>query len=345
MVLAQSVRVPFFPTPMPTSATPPVAKTLSPSYARMYSSYTIPHSTSVPTSSICLPPPSICVRTSVKDTVYNAGGLSIILYLISMVQERTKEYQRAALKLLHVLLQYCPNNTSEMKELCGYELLSLMMRKRQWILDESMLAILFSFVGLKKSVRATTYTSGVISNLLAFKHLILERKIWQRAHLSTQKLVYQSLAELVSVHEHASFNIKRFNEAGVMEIFLQMFKNFSVPKELAGYFIAIIRSIMNDPPRSTDLQCILNYLIETHQTPHIVNYSSSMESPASHIGSVRSVRKVISFDTAASSASLRTEDTRGHMRCLVLKMLLGTGTSTDEMSNISQIFLCLPKMR
>jgi hypothetical protein len=62
------------------------------------------------------------------------------------------------------MLQYSPNNTQEMKQICGYEQVALIMRKKHWVLDEAMLSVLFNFVGLKKASRSSTYTAGVISN-------------------------------------------------------------------------------------------------------------------------------------------------------------------------------------
>lgn len=55
-----------------------------------------------------------------------------------------------------------------------------LIRKKYWVLDETMLAIVFGFVGLYKTVKSPThYSSGVISDIMAFKHFLLEWKIWR----------------------------------------------------------------------------------------------------------------------------------------------------------------------
>jgi hypothetical protein len=54
------------------------------------------------------------------------------------------------------------------------------MRKKRWELDETMLAIVFGFAGLHKNIKSPSYySSGVISDLMAFKFFLLEWKIWK----------------------------------------------------------------------------------------------------------------------------------------------------------------------
>lgn len=55
-----------------------------------------------------------------------------------------------------------------------------LMRKKRWELDETMLAIVFGFAGLQKNIKSPMYySSGVISDLMAFKYFLLEWKIWK----------------------------------------------------------------------------------------------------------------------------------------------------------------------
>lgn len=101
----------------------------------------------------------VFVRTTVKEALSNAGGLSTLIYLITMA--KSKFQQRKSLQLLHIFLKYYPQNVKEMKDISGHELVGFVMRKPRWELDEPLVAILFEFVGLKKSISGT-YSSGVI---------------------------------------------------------------------------------------------------------------------------------------------------------------------------------------
>jgi hypothetical protein len=73
-----------------------------------------------------------------------------------------------------MLLQYSPWNVKEFADINGYDLISCILKKNRWVLDEVMLGLLFNIVGLEKSSRTNVYSSGVISNLIALKALLLD---------------------------------------------------------------------------------------------------------------------------------------------------------------------------
>jgi hypothetical protein len=60
----------------------------------------------------------------------------------------------------------------------------------------------------------------------------------------------------VTNHEQAAFNIMRFREAGLIDIFMRMFKEEAdtLCIGFAPTLMVILRSIMTDPPHLADLQ-------------------------------------------------------------------------------------------
>lgn len=100
-----------------------------------------------------------------------------------------------------------------------------------------------------------TYADGVVANLPAFINLILNRRIWKKASFQVQEILFESLAKLVTTHEHAAFNVIRFRSANVMDKLILMFQDEerNLPLSLATSFITIIRHIMTDPPCADDL--------------------------------------------------------------------------------------------
>jgi hypothetical protein len=155
-----------------------------------------------------------------------------------------------------VLLQFNAKNVREMESICGYEIIGRLMRKEHWSIDEAMLSTVFRLVGLKKSMRTPTYSTGVVANLSAFKYILLDWNIWQRTTFPVQKLLFETLAELVSIHEYSAFNIRRFREANVVPTLFHIFREHqdSLPVGLGPYFITIIRSTMSEPPTAADLK-------------------------------------------------------------------------------------------
>lgn len=188
----------------------------------------------------------------------------VCFLFVPLILQR-KEFQRLSLKFLQTLLKHSPVNTREMKEICGYELLARLLRKEHWILvtnsclisctwqDESLLSVIFEMVGLKKSPRVYTFTTGVVSNFPAFQHLLLDWQIWRRASFGVQQILFKTLAELVSSHEHSKFHVQQLRQAKALEQFFHIFKEYDVPLSLGPYFITIIRSLMSDPPTRNDL--------------------------------------------------------------------------------------------
>ena len=51
------------------------------------------------------------------------------------------------MRLLQRVLEYHNGNTLEMNNLCGYQLISFLMRRKHWVLDEPMLSIVFGITG------------------------------------------------------------------------------------------------------------------------------------------------------------------------------------------------------
>eukprot|EP01114_Cavostelium_apophysatum_P014246 TRINITY_DN3646_c0_g1_i2.p1 TRINITY_DN3646_c0_g1~~TRINITY_DN3646_c0_g1_i2.p1 ORF type:complete len:2996 (+),score=922.89 TRINITY_DN3646_c0_g1_i2:247-9234(+) len=340
MVIAQAVKIPSFPG---NPNVPPITKTLAPSYTRVFTASSSSPLTSSGTANASFPSHCICTRVGIKDLIANAGGVSVIIYLITMAQ--TKEYQRSSIKLLHTLLQYNSTNVRDMKESSGYQLVAHVMRKKHWVLDEMMLGILFQMVGLSKpNHRGSTYSGGVISNLLAFKNFLLDWKIWSRAQITIQKLLFESLAEAVSSNSMAAFNIKRFREAGVLELTFELFRdNTAMSPDLGTYLISIVKSILADPPSTADIQIILNYLVSTHQTPHIINYMS--DSSASSPASLKKIRKNLSTSgTENPRAYLRAKMAAAlqlnvpSIRNLVLNMILDILAASSEKFRVIEQF-------
>lgn len=260
------MRIPFFPSATPN--TPSVTKTLAPSYAKTFPALSTASGEHKPP--ICSPPPMICHRGSIKEGLRQLGGMSSALYLVTMLQQ--KDMQRAGLQLIQALLSWSPQNVREMRDICGYQMLGRLLRREKWQLDETLLGVVFEMVGVTKSQRVPTYSSGVISNLPAFKNLLLDWKIWERSSPSVQKLLFRSLADLVATHELAAFNIKRFRQANVIEGFFRTLRQSDeepFPLSLGPSIVTILRSVMTDSPSVKDLQVYLHLRVSQRSSSTI----------------------------------------------------------------------------
>ncbi|EGC29360.1 hypothetical protein DICPUDRAFT_159064 [Dictyostelium purpureum] len=215
-------------------------------------------------SGLPIPLPSgVISQIGVREVIMNSGGVSVIIYLIAASND--KEYQRSGLKLLQSIIHNSQQNLKDMKEISGYLLVSYLIRKKNWVLDDQLLSILFSFVGIQSTRTSIHYIDGVVQDVLALKHFLLERSIWRRASIPDQKKLFESLEKLVNaLHENHDFNIIKFRQAGAFETILKMCREEDLPLDLLPTLIKILHSIVHKPNKlKEDLQLILSWLLET----------------------------------------------------------------------------------
>eukprot|EP01132_Coremiostelium_polycephalum_P000959 gene959-1221_t len=222
-------------------------------------------------------PPGVISQIGVKDVIINSGGVSVIIYLMAISTD--KDHQRSSLRLLQSTIHNSPQNLKDMREICGYQLASQLICKKNWVLDDGLLSILFSFVGVQSTRTSIHYIDGVVQDVLALKHFLLERNIWRRASVADQRKLFESLEKLVNaLHENHEFNITRFRQAGAFETILKMCREDDLPLELVPTLMSILHSIMNKPPNlKKDLQLLLSYLLET--TPKSIKKFNTSSSP------------------------------------------------------------------
>jgi hypothetical protein len=88
-------------------------------------------------------------RLSVKEVLAFTAGIPAILYLIGTAQ--TELLQKNSLRLLKAVLEWSPINMHQLQAHGGYEIIARVLRKKDWVLDEELLSILFNFVGITRS--------------------------------------------------------------------------------------------------------------------------------------------------------------------------------------------------
>jgi len=220
-------------------------------------------------------PTGVISQLGVKDVIMNSGGVSVIIYLVAMCEE--KDYQRSSLRLLQSILHNSQRNLKDMRDISGYQIISYLIRKRNWILDDSLLSILFSFLGIQSNRTSIPhYIDGVVQDVMALKHFLLERTIWSRAAIPEQKKLFESLEKLVNaLHDYHEFNIIKFRQAGAFETILKMCREQDLPLDLLPTLISILNSIIHKPPKlKEDLHILLSYLLES--MPKSKKYNNNM---------------------------------------------------------------------
>jgi hypothetical protein len=206
-----------------------------------------------------------CQRTAVKDVLSSIGGVGAILYLIASAA--TEENQRLSLELLRCLLEWSAVNLHQMIRCNGYEILARIMRRREWLLSESVLDLAFSLVGLSKSKKRGTFSEGMIKNVEALHFLLLDWKIWSRAPEAVRVLLFRSLAEVASISEHAQFNVSQLRTVKIRTLILMMLEEDDFPVSVAHHVVRLLQCLMHDPWNVADIKAIFRFVVATHPGP------------------------------------------------------------------------------
>jgi hypothetical protein len=119
------------------------------------------------------------------------------------------------------------------------------------------------------------WNGGIIANLPAFLHFILDWAIWKRAPLAVQKELLETLINLVQNTEHSEFNIRRLRQIDTVALLLDICKDHALPLDLGPSFIAVLKALIGDKPSKSHVLAIFNHLLTTHQIPQNIAFKDS----------------------------------------------------------------------
>jgi len=210
------------------------------------------------------------LHATIRDVMPCVGGMNVMIFLISMLRDSPSRI--LTIKILQSILHYSSRNFHELKDIHGYELIGRIIRKNNWSLDDPLLEVLFELVGFTQDTRALTYSVGVLTNIYAFKQLLLDWRIWTNADHSVRKQLFESLANIVTEGPAniVNFNISMFREAQVRNSLLLLFQQDEamLSRSLEPALIKILRAVLEKEPSSSDFVAIYNYLLGTHNNNH-----------------------------------------------------------------------------
>eukprot|EP00002_Diphylleia_rotans_P011722 TRINITY_DN2309_c0_g1_i1.p1 TRINITY_DN2309_c0_g1~~TRINITY_DN2309_c0_g1_i1.p1 ORF type:complete len:3326 (+),score=660.44 TRINITY_DN2309_c0_g1_i1:133-10110(+) len=203
----------------------------------------------------------------VKDSIIGVGGIPLALSLLS--RAHTSDSQRSALRFILSLIKKHPQNLKEMDSIFGYDIIALEMKRKDWVIDEVMVKLCFEFCGLAVALAhadAMAFCSGYLSNIAAFKALILDLALWRRAPLHVQAILYESIIAMLSFDQFSQFNIKRLQEIDASSTILAFLsRHDTLPEEIVRKTLDILRLLLHNPLKIQDLQALLTYIVTTQR--------------------------------------------------------------------------------
>ena len=216
---------------------------------------------------------------SVKNTLTDVGGLALVLYMLGVAC--TKEQQQDVLRFLVGVLHGNPEMAVQMRRLKGYQLLSRLMRKSTWIVDEDLLELVFSMAGLRKTAETDLYDCGAIADIQAFSSLVLDWDIWSRGPEQLRTTYCRCLRATVTSAAASAFNVKRMSQCEAVAEFIAMLQTpqpSAVTSELADLIRVVVSRAAATSLSRKGVRAVSDFLLSTYRIPKVVTYNVDSES-------------------------------------------------------------------
>ncbi|XP_061175428.1 WD repeat and FYVE domain-containing protein 3-like isoform X2 [Saccostrea echinata] len=161
---------------------------------------------------------TFCPRPVAK-MLENIGGASALLGLVAMASDVEELY--AAVKALVCVVKSNKSTLKDMERISGYQLLSMLYKKKQNLLNSHILHLTFSLIGTVDSGRE----SSVIPNKKAFQDLLCELEVWHHAPFDLQRSLYEHFFELLTDSSEQSSNFQLMRDLGMVGRLLHILKD------------------------------------------------------------------------------------------------------------------------
>ncbi|SGY50147.1 BQ5605_C001g00859 [Microbotryum silenes-dioicae] len=144
-----------------------------------------------------------CNPRGLDAAVWKIGGVSVVTKLIEL--SKTSAQLATTVQLFVECIQDSWRNSEDAERTQAYETLAYLLRHKASLIDARTHDIILSFCGLD----VDEPTRSIVSNVLAFRFIILDLVLWGATDLPMQQRHLQRLRDFVQRSEHASFNMRR----------------------------------------------------------------------------------------------------------------------------------------
>jgi hypothetical protein len=175
----------------------------------------------------------------VADALRQIGGLRVLLPLFE--RDLSPDALRNALILLALLLRENPKNLREFDLMHGFDIIALLLKRQQVVLDVTLHELLAGLSGLAQSGSA-----GQIAVVPAFSAFCLDYDLLTRSSVSVQQFVFQSLLGAISDNPNAALNIRHVHSCHTFPSLLRTLCDPRVPDAVLPYVVAVIKCLVLD---------------------------------------------------------------------------------------------------
>ncbi|KAH9919489.1 beach-domain-containing protein [Epithele typhae] len=246
--------------------------------------------------------------------MWEIGGAAVALRLVQ-IAGNSHELSRA-LGVLTDGLRNSWQNSEDMEQLRGYDILCHILRSKSLLINTTGFETLFEFLGM--NFRNPDYST--VTNTVAYRAIALDFQLWAHTREEIQLMHFEHFATLLDTSRHKRFNIKqRLSKMGIVKRLLFVLQTNLYPADMMPFLLETIRVVAE-----------AHFSIDDAIRP-IVSYLAANLHDSSHgASSPRSVISRIDYVNAQYKAEQ------------VLKMLVGV---LDNTTMFNKFTACLPLTR
>ena len=204
------------------------------------------------------------------------GSVDVVLMLMEWAH--TQEHLLHSFSILVELLQGNARATRQMEWTRGYEKAAYILGCKSGLLSEPVLQKVMELIGLyvvptfSASSTDPSVTVPVVSNPLAFRHLIGNYDVWKNTPVSLQLRLFSYLQAGLMNNPQADFNVYQFRRLNLLPRLLLMLQDDTLDGAVLEPIVHIICGIASQDLTEEDLHHMSTFLVTTldreAETPH-----------------------------------------------------------------------------
>ncbi|KAI0746713.1 beach-domain-containing protein [Daedaleopsis nitida] len=170
--------------------------------------------------------------------MWEIGGAAVALRLVQLAQN-PHEVSRA-LGVLTDGLRNSWQNSEDMEQLRGYEILADILRKKCHLINMTGFETLFEFLGM--NFRSPDHST--IVNTVAYRAIALDFQLWSRTRREIQLVHLEHFATLLDTSRHKRFNMKqRMSKMGVVRKLLFVLQTDWYPSDMLPFLLETLKVV------------------------------------------------------------------------------------------------------
>ncbi|KAL3875787.1 hypothetical protein ACJMK2_033704 [Sinanodonta woodiana] len=235
---------------------------------------------------------TFCPRPVAK-MLENVGGTLALLGLIAMATDVEGLY--AAVKALVCVVKSNKSAMMDLTRIKGYQILAMLYKKKQQLLNSHILHLTFSLVGTVDSGRE----SAIIPNTTAFEDLLCDLEVWHAAPGDLQRSLYEHFYELLTESSDQMGNRKLMREKGLGSRLLHILKGPCLSRPTMETIASVLGVLLDGQPDPPALLKNISSAYKIHMRNCLIDVVYRLLSPSPKVLNVQfceDLERVLGFD-------------------------------------------------